>query len=396
MPLFDGSFFLLLAGLLLVVGGAIFLWQEGQGVIRLWLSIDAKQFEHRKGENVSPQENQAIDSVLEMCSHHRRKIFSGNEELRFVPDTLRLISQIAVIYYPNEKRPMEKARIGNVLAAFQEMNQKLLTFLELPDLEKLTQFRLRNMLLEPEANKKNKSRSFMPEFLMRRIRLMIFRVLWVQWTLMIGEAAIKVYGEHRDDEIADPESLLDEMDQLQDQAEFPLPDKVREIVDVSRKKILFSLKPLPWLEAKSLYISLAENIARVGHPESSAPLYEVRIYDLLRSAAGYLEWAGQLSQKPVLNKMLGLRLSHLTGAREVTIPFTDNKLFDWAKKYQVGRAAKWSKTILKTLQKKQPGILFRDVVMGVVMEGGKRWLILILHDKIANETSKLYKVSPDC
>jgi len=30
------------------------------------------------------------------------------------------------------------------------------------------------------------------------------------------------------------------------------------------------------------------------------------------------------------------------------------------------------------------------------MEGGKRWLILILHDKIANETSKLYKVSPDC
>jgi len=246
------------------------------------------------------------------------------------------------------------------------------------------------------VKKKNKGMPIVPETLMRQIRLVVLRGLWIRWTLLVGEAAIKVYEEHRDDVIPEPESLLDEMDQLQDDADFSLPDEVREIVDVSRKKILFSLKPLPWLEAKSLYISLAENIARVGHPESSAPLYEVRIYDLLRSAAGYLEWAGQLSQKPVLNKMLGLRLSHLTGAREVTIPFTDNKLFDWAKKYQVGRAAKWSKTILKTLQKKQPGILFRDVVMGVVMEGGKRWLILILHDKIANETSKLYKVSPDC
>ena len=386
----------MLAGLMVAGGGVVFYWKECQGLIRLWLSLDAKPFERRRRENISPQESQAINLVLETCSHHRRKILSGKEDLRFFPDTLRLISQIATLYYPNEKRPIEKARIGNVLDAFLEMNRRLLAILELPGLERLTQFRLRNMVLDPVVKKKNKGMPIVPETLMRQTRLVVLRGLWIRWTLLVGEAAIKVYEEHRDDVIPEPESLLDEMDQLQDDADFSLPDEVREIVDVSRKKILFSLKPLPWLEAKSLYISLAENIARVGHPESSAPLYEVRIYDLLRSAAGYLEWAGQLSQKPVLNKMLGLRLSHLTGAREVTIPFTDNKLFDWAKKYQDGRAAKWSKTILKTLQKKQPGILFRDVVMGVVMEGGKRWLILILHDKIANETSKLYKVSPDC
>ncbi len=183
------------------------------------------------------------------------------------------------------------------------------------------------------------------------------------------------------------------MDQLQDELDPSLPDEVREVVETSRKNILFSLKPLPWAEVKYLYISLAENISRVWHPQSSAPLYEVRVYDLLKS--GYLEWVGNLSRKPVLNKMLGLRLSYLIKAREVAVPFAESKLFDWAKKYQVGRAAKWSKTIFKTLQKKQPAILFRDVAMGIVKEGGKRWLILYLHGKIANETNKLYTDIPD-
>ena len=220
---------------------------------------------------------------------------------------------------------------------------------------------------------------------------MVVRVLWIQWTLLVGETAMKVYGEHGSDETPEPETLLDEMDQLKDETDYSPPDSVRTIVEASRKKILFSLKPLLWAEAKSLYILLAGNIARVWHPESSAPLYEVRVYDLLKSLADYLEWIGQLSQKPVLNKMLGLRLSHLKGAKEVAIPFADSKLFEWAKKYQVGRAAKWSKTIFKTLQKKQPGILFRDVALGVVKEGGKRWFFLILHDKIAEETNNLYK-----
>jgi hypothetical protein len=77
--------------------------------------------------------------------------------------------------------------------------------------------------------------------------------------------------------------------------------------------------------------------------------------------------------------------------REVVLPFSDNKLFDRIKKYQDGRAAKWSKIILKTLQKKQPTVLFRDVAIGVVKECGKRWLILYLHDKIPDETNRLYK-----
>ncbi len=358
------------------------------GIFKLWRFMDArqKQFQQRRG--VSPEEGKALELVLETCSACRKGNISCQEEI--LPDTLHLVSRLAAIYHPDEKKPLEKARIGNVLATFLETNRRILEMLELPGLERLTQFRLREVVPGVASNKNNADPSWVPAF----FRLRVMRALRVQWLLLVGEAAIQVYGEHRSDEIPEPEILLDEMDQLQEEKERSLPDKVHDIVEASRKNILFSVKPLPWAEVKLLYISLAKNIAQVWHPESSAPLYEARVYDLLNTLADYLEWAGQLSQKPVLNKMLGLRVSHLTGAREVAIPFTDNKLFDWVQKYQVGRAAKWSRTIFKTLQKKQPAILFRDVVIGVVKEGGKRWLILYLHDKIADETNKLYKVLP--
>jgi hypothetical protein len=365
-----------------------------RGFLHIWKSVKARQIriEQRKDESVSPQESQALKLMLETCASYRRENISGQEELRFFPDTLRLVTRIALIYYPNEKEPLEKARIGNVFTALKEINRQVLEILELPGLEMLTQFRLREV--HPAVAKNSAERSeWIPNFILRRVRLRVIRVLWVQWLLMVGEAAIKVYAEHQADEVPEPETLLDEMDQLQKE-EISLPGEVRSIVEASRKNILFSVKPMPWTEVKPLYISLAENIARFWHPHTSKPLYEVRVYDLLKSLSGYLEWTGQLSQKPVLNKMLGLRVSHLTGAREMALPFSDNKLFDWIEKYQVGRAAKWSKTIFKTLQKKQPAILFRDVAVGVVKEGGKRWLILYVHDKIAAETYKLYKTPP--
>jgi hypothetical protein len=58
------------------------------------------------------------------------------------------------------------------------------------------------------------------------------------------------------------------------------------------KNILFPIQPLPWIKVKPLYISLAENIARFWNSRSSAPLYEVKVYDLLKSLPGYLEWTG--------------------------------------------------------------------------------------------------------
>ncbi len=391
----------LIVTLLILTGGTVFVfWKEGKGGVILWRSMTARRKSFAQRKEVSPQESQALELVLETCSRYQKEKQLCEEE--FLPKTLLLISRIAGIYYPDAKEPLEKARIGNMLSAFLQVNREVLSMLEIQGLETLTQFRLREVF--PDYATKKKDGGFVPAFLMHRVRLMVVRAMWIQWNLFVGEAAIKVYGEHREDEEPEPETLLEEMDPLQGDIDLVLPDEVRELVKSSRKNILYAVKPLPLAEVKAIYSSLIKNIARAWHPQSTAPLCEVRVYDLLTSLADYLEWAGSLSKKSVLNKMLGLRLSYLIGVKEVTIPLypfgtqklglnsmLDNKLFDWVKKYQVGRAAKWSKTIFKTLQKKQPTILFRDVAIGLVKEGGKRWLILSLHDKIADETNKLYK-----
>ena len=143
-------------------------------------------------------------------------------------------------------------------------------------------------------------------------------------------------------------------------------------------------------QAGNIYFTLADQIARYYNSESSYPFYEVRVCDLLKSVSESLDGIGRLQRKPVLNKLHKIRISQLTQARDIVLPLGQNKVFEWTNKFQVGRIAKWSHTLYRAIQKKQPGILFRDVVFALVKEGGKRWLVLYFHDKIAVEANKLY------
>ena len=59
------------------------------------------------------------------------------------------------------------------------------------------------------------------------------------------------------DEATKPETLMEEMAQLQKE-KFPFPNEVRSIVEPPRKNILFSFKPLLWVKVKPLYIYLTE------------------------------------------------------------------------------------------------------------------------------------------
>ena len=59
-----------------------------------------------------------------------------------MPDTLTLVARIASIYYPNEKAPIEKSRLGNVFTALLEINRQVMEVLELTGLKMLAQFSL--------------------------------------------------------------------------------------------------------------------------------------------------------------------------------------------------------------------------------------------------------------
>ena len=75
MSLSDLGVVALFSGFILAGCGIIFLWKEGRGIFCLWRSMGArkKQFKLRKFENVSTQESQALEVVLETCSRYQRE-----------------------------------------------------------------------------------------------------------------------------------------------------------------------------------------------------------------------------------------------------------------------------------------------------------------------------------
>lgn len=395
-------FLILLLGLITV--GFIFvvsMSKEFAGGYRLllWLNRQLGSFTERGSTTTSEQEKQAIQETLRICEKLKKVSL---EKWNFKTENFSLVEKIAFIYHPNATAPIEQARLGDVLEAVQEANQKVLNIIHLPQINAVTQFRIIQVfeIFSASSQKKIKSRqeksgvmSLLLRPISRRLQTIVVKTLLIQWMLMVGEAALKVYsGTPQVEEVKD-EEILAEWNRLQDEPDSPLPENVKQIADSSKKEILFSVASISWKKVGQIYYALTDQIARHYHSDSAFPIYEARVCDLLKSVSDFLEGVGRLGQKPVLNKILMVRISQLTQAKDIALPFGKNKIMDWVNKYQVGRVAKWSHTLYRTLQKKQPGILLRDVVFGVVKEGGKRWLVLYLHGKIAAEANKLYKTT---
>ena len=369
------------------------------GVYRLlsWMRRRISLLKGRGQKAVSEKEQQAIKETLLACERLRNVSF---EEWDFKSTTLSLIKKIAFIYHPNATAPIEQARLGDVLDALQEAYQKILHVIHLPQVEYVTQFRVIQIFDSYKTSSKNpkktgSNKSGIKKRLLESLILKwVVRSLLIQWVLLVGEAALEVYGGNQEEGVVEAEAILAELENLPDAPDIPVPENVKKIIDSSKKKIVFSPTVIPWQKIGQIYFMLIEQIARYYHSDSTLPIYEARVCDLLKSVADSLEGVARLGQKPVLNKILKIRVSKLTQAKDIALPLGQNKILEWVNKYQVGGIAKWSHTLYKTLKKKQPEILLRDVAFGVVKEGGKRWLVLYLHGKIAAEANKLYGPNP--
>jgi hypothetical protein len=367
----------------LIGGYRLLSWMKRQeDILKNWDQKDTKEIER-----------QAIQETLMACERLRNISF---EEWDLKSTTLSLIKKIAFIYHPNAKAPIEQMRLEDVLEGLQEANQKILHFIRLPQVEYMTQFRVAQIFNNGKTSPNNPNDTMQNKlriktgFLERLILKRVVKLLLIQWMLLVGETALKVYSGKQEEVEIEAETLLTDLENLLDESETKLPEGVRLIVESSKKKIIFSPMVISWRKVGQIYFTLTDQIARHYHSDSADSIYEVRVCDLLMSMADSLEGIARLGQKPMINKILKIRISQLTQVKDLALPLGQRKVMEWVNKYQVGGIAKWSHTLYKTLQKKQPGILLRDVAFGVVKEGGKRWLFLYLHSKIAAEANKLY------
>ena len=339
----------------------------------------------RSNKSRNKKEKQAIQEICESIDELR---LAHLTEWKFKTQSVLLINKIASIYNPNVSSPMERARLAEIFEALKELSQKIIKFIHLPGVGFLTQFRL-SQFFEGHKESRNRSQGIY-SFAVIKIERWVFKSLLVQWQLLVGETAIAIFGQTSLDEEIEAEKILAEWDFFEDEPDPSLSEDLQQIAESSKKEIIFSVNPISWKKAGKIYINLADQIARYYHPDSEFPIYEMRVCDLLKSVSGFLEVLSQRGQSPVLNKILKIRIFQLTQAKEITLPLEKSKLLEWVCRYQVGKITKWSHSLLKTLKKKQPGILLRDVLFSIIKEGGKRWLVLYIHGKIATETNKLY------
>lgn len=379
-----------------MTGLGFYMASEIAGMNRLlsWMKGQLDSFTARGNGTASKKEKQAIQEILSVCDELRQVSL---EEWDFKSQTYSLVEKIAFAFHPDSPVPVEQARLGDILEAVQAANQKVLNIIHLPRIGAVTQFRVAQIFENFNVSSKNKDRQkksglwsslIRPVFLFWQTR--VVRSLLIQWMLLVGEASLRIYGSNQKDGDVEAEAILGEWENLQDEPDAPLPENVKQIAESSKNKILYSAAPVSWKKAGRIYLSLACQIARHYHPDSSYPICEARVCGLLKAVSNSLEGIGRLGQKPVLSKLLRIRISQLTRARDLALPLGQNKVLEWAGKFQAGRVAKWSRTLCRTAQKKQPGILLRDVVFSLVKEGGKRWLFLYCHGKVAAETNKLF------
>ena len=338
----------------------------------------------RSGQSRNKKEQQAIKEIFVSIDGLN---LASLKDWKFKTQSLLLINKIASIYNPKVSRPMEHARLAEIFEALKEVSQKILKLIHLPGVDFLTRFRLSQFFGSHKESHRNQG---IFSFVVIKIERWVFKSLVVQWQLLVGEAAISIFSQTSLDEEIDAEEILAEWDYFEEELDPPLSEEVQQIAESSKKEIIFSVKPISWKEAGKIYLNLADQIARYYHPDSEFPIYEMRVCDLLKSVSSLLEELGKRTQSPVFKNILKIRIIQLTQAKEIALPLGKNKLLKWVNRHQLGQITKWSHTLFKVLQKKQPGILLRDVVFSVIKEGGKRWLVLYVHGKIAVESNKLY------
>jgi hypothetical protein len=422
--------FLQLILLILTLGltaGTAFVTFKGFGLIKIgWLNFSRlKDLEKQTQDTKDPLRKKALQTVIEHCQALRSQWILKEPDLEIAAKTRYLAEKIASIYYPQSAAPLMEARLGKLLESFLELKNRIVVFSELKGVRSFTQFRLRHVHYLSRAWKKKEqwkqssvgqafSRYKLAGFfkwLYFLIRCMdmtfwmfkmlgyilhdiVLKILLIRWYLTIGELVIGVYSERSEEPELQADDLLEHLGSIPEQ-EIPseLPSGVREIADASRKGLMFQMSSLEWDQAKEIYFCLVQDIAGYHYADMEEPLHEVKLYPLMMAVSRLSDEVASIRDQPVLNKLLGVRVSHLLLAKDTMDFVRESELGAWLKKYPVGRFLKVSRLLYQTVQKKHPGFLFKDFAFFLVKEAGKRWVYVYLHDRIALEANHAYKES---
>jgi hypothetical protein len=107
----------------------------------------------------------------------------------------------------------------------------------------------------------------------RLILKWVVKLLLIQWILLVGKTALKVYSGKQEEVEIEAEALLMDFENLMDESEKKLPEDVNLIVESSKNKIIFSPTVISWRKVGQIYFTLTDQIERHYHSDSAASIY---------------------------------------------------------------------------------------------------------------------------
>ena len=408
---------------------AVIVSTQGYGLIRIgWLNLSQlKKLEEERGRVKEVERKHCLRILIEHCRSIRSKWVLDEDDLNVSRNTLHLVKSISAVYYPKEKDPIAEARIGQVLTGFLELNEKIKLMSQIPGVKRLTQFRIRHLVLLARAWKlKNDwEESSMGQFVAKYKLLsyfqriinvlrfldltlwcikmikdllleMSFKIILIRWYLLVGELSIQVFSEKPVESTINEEDLLNEMEDIGEQ-KMPaeLPTVVSQLAENTRDELVYSTHSVEWEEAKTIYMTLINRIGKYYYPQLDNPLHEARVFDLITGTGRLAQEISEIRDKAVINKLLDLRVSHLLMMKDAADYLQDNEFFQWIKKYQLHQVLRFSNLLYQVIIRRHPGVLFKDFAFTLVKEGGKRWIYVYLHDRIAVEANHIFHQSLD-
>lgn len=399
---------------------------KGFGLIRIrGLNLSRLRDLQRLQESAeTDSKRKALGAVILQCESVRKKWILREADLNLSKNTLALVGEIAAIYHPKSKSPVDEARVGRLLKAFKELSHSVSVLTRIRGIRRLTQFRLRHLYFlsrtwemkvewqESPAGKRIRRYKLYPllKWVWALFRCMdlafwslkmlgyilydvIFKILLVQWYLIVGELALQIYSdEEADPEISNEDILrnLEEMPAEQKPLPEDLPEDIRNIAAASRKSILLNLKTISREKVREIYFQLVADIAKHYCPQAEQPLREAKMFDLMLGAIRFADEIGSLESIPLLNKLLAIRVSHILMVKNASDFIVENPVVSKLSKYRVGSVLKYAALAYRAISKRNPGIIVKDIAFSLAMEGGKRWFYIYLHDKIVLEANAVY------
>jgi hypothetical protein len=389
---------LVVAGIVWRVRG-LFSWERSQRY-----ELAALRREQQAAEGITAK---VYTEILSSCEAIWRSPSLDLDHVKSLPHYWR---RIAGCYYPDQPQPELCLSVGRLLAAAQQVADRLNAMLQRPGFNRIGRLRVGQVRRSFDRYQRLTARPTVAWFLARRrtIRtvrhamrvalpdplvwiaylsqrltvMMAVRCLLVDLYLSTGKIAMKAFDTQRSSTATGQgerasRTALDAYGKiLETEHNSPLPDALEQI-----RSDLTGLPGRLWqppgVDEWYQAVEQAAHIIAAGHfPESRSPLDEATCHVLLERSCYWLEAMAAARRLPVVRPLYGISIKRLQQIKVLS----ESDLLQWTGKvagsiWSVWRWARWPVQLLRWIRRRSPA--------GVALELGSTLALKAMHNYLA-------------